>query len=282
MRVAEPISRFVPLSSLPTPSMKLFSRRFVLIAVLTAFAATPGRTSVFDDTTGMWTISPTMTSHYLFRGVELAGPSFQPWIDYSRGPLSVGVWSSFALDDRIAGDSDPEIDLYGFYTFSTRSGALSIVPGFHLYTYPGARRSGGLYSATFEPSLAAIFSVAGVQLTPTIYYDTMLKGATYEITAALAFPLTSLGTELDFSATAGTFKWNDVKAGATPSVKNWGDYWSFGVAVPVQITLRSKLTVELTYSEGRNNFYKQGSSPREVNDRARGKTAVGVTYAISL
>jgi uncharacterized protein (TIGR02001 family) len=262
--------------------MKVSSRRFVFIAALTALSAAPSQAAVFDDAAGTWTISPAITSHYLFRGVELAGPSFQPWIDYSSGPLSVGLWSSFALEDRASGDSAPEIDLYGFYTFRTRSGALSIVPGFYLYTYPDARRRDGVYSATFEPSLAAIFSVAGIQLTPKVYYDTMLKGATYEISAELALPLTSLGTELDFSATAGTFKWNDVTADATPSVKNWGDYWTIGVAVPVQVSLRSKLTVAVTYSEGRNNFYKQGSSPREINDDARGKTALSVTYAISL
>jgi uncharacterized protein (TIGR02001 family) len=264
--------------------MKLFARRlaFISITAFTTFAAMPGRAAVLDDAAGTWTISPAITSHYLFRGVELAGPSFQPWIDYSKGPLSVGVWSSFALEDRVSGDSDPEIDFYGYYTFSTKSGALSLVPGFYLYTYPDARQSDGVYSATFEPSLAAIFSVAGVQLTPKIYYDAMLEGATYEITAAMAVPLTSLGTELDFSATAGTFKWNDVTADATPAVKNWGDYWTIGVAIPVQISLRSKLTVAVTYSEGRNNFYKQGSSPREINDDARGKTAVGLTYSISL
>jgi uncharacterized protein (TIGR02001 family) len=263
--------------------MKLFIQPFGYIAALLLVAGTSSPASAFEDTAGSWTISPSVTSHYLFRGVELAGPSFQPWIDYSVGPLSLGLWSSFARgNNRIPDKPDPEIDLYGFYTFSTRSGALSIVPGFQLYTYPDAEHSKGERSATFEPSLAANLVVAGVQFTPRVYYDLMLEGATYEITAAIALPLTSLGTELDFSATAGTFKWNDVKADVTPSVKNWGDYWSIGVAIPVQITLKSKLTAALSYSEGRNNFYKQGSSPREINDRARSKTAVSVTYAISL
>jgi uncharacterized protein (TIGR02001 family) len=262
--------------------MKLFlTRLFGCIAIVSVSDA-PGHAAPLDDRTGTWTISPAITSHYLFRGVELAGASFQPWIDYSIGPMSVGVWSSFALRDRVEGDSDPEIDLYGFYTFSSRSGAFSLVPGFYLYTYPDAERTNGLYSTTFEPSLAAIFSLAGVQLTPKVYYDVMLKGATYEITAALAFPLKSLGTEVDLSATAGTFKWNAATADASPAVKNWGDYWTVGLAVPVQVTLSSKFTVALTYSEGRNNFYKQGSLPREINAGAHGKTAVTLTYSISL
>jgi hypothetical protein len=110
----------------------------------------------------------------------------------------------------------------------------------------------------------------------------MLKGATYEITAAIAVPLTSLGTELDFSASAGTYKWDDVAADTSPAIKNWGDYWTIGVAVPVQLTMRSKLTLGYMYSEGRNNFYKQGTDPREVNDDARGQSAVTLTYAITL
>src|SRR5690606_31913746 len=108
--------------------------------------------------------------------------------------------SSFALEERTAGSSDREIDLYGFYTITTSSGALSLVPGFYLYTYPESERSAGDYAATFEPSLAASFTVAGVQLTPRLYYDVMLAGATYELTAAMALPLKSLGTELDISA----------------------------------------------------------------------------------
>jgi len=244
--------------------------------------ALPAQAASLGDEPGEWTIAPAFTSHYLFRGVELAGACFQPAVDYTKGPLSLGVWSSFAMEDRVDGDSDPEIDLYGSYTFSSESEAFSIVPGFNLYTYPDAEKSDGLYTATFEPSLAAIFSVAGVEFTPKVYYDFMLEGATYEITAAVALPLTSLGTELDFSASVGTFKWNEVAADTSPPVKNWGDYWTVGVAVPVQVTARSNVTVAVIYSEGRDNYYKQGTLPQEINESAHGKTAVTLTYSITL
>ena len=192
------------------------------------------------------------------------------------------MWSSFALEDRIGGDSDPEIDLYGSYIFSNASGSFSIVPGFYLYTYPDAEPDDGVHRATFEPSVGAIFTVAGIQFTPKVYYDVMLKGATYEVTAAVALPLTSLGTELDLSATAGTFKLSDATERTTPAVKNWGDYWMLGLAVPVQISARSKVVAAISYSEGRNNFFKQGTLPRERNENARGATAVTLTYSITL
>lgn len=247
-----------------------------ITAALFLALTTSGLRAANDE--GTWTVSPVIVSHYVFRGAVLADASFQPWVDYTRGPLSLGLWSSTALKDREAGGSDPEIDLYGSYALTLRDGAFSLVPGFYLYTYPDAERANGAYACTFEPSIAAVFSVHGVQFTPKIYYDVMLKGATYELTAAMAFPLPTLGTELDFSAVAGTFLWRDVTAGVSPDVKNWGDYWSFGVSVPVQVGVRSKVTLGIMYSEGRNNFYKEGTLPRVRNADARGQTAVSLSY----
>lgn len=226
----------------------------------------------------IWTVTPTLVSSYLFRGVKLAGPSFQPAIDYTHGSLSLGLWSSAALKDRVGGDSDPEIDLYGAYSWRAIDG-LSVVPGFYVYSYPDAKRSNGLYSVTFEPSLGVVFSVSGIQLTPKIYYDLTLESTTLEISAALALPLKDLGTELDFTATAGTFKSNDVAAATTPAVKNWGDYWILGVSMPLQLSLHSKITLGLSYSDGRNNYYQQEGSPKALNASAGRHGAVSLSYS---
>ena len=265
--------------------MKRLSRRILSFTTPLALLASIGAAAdaaPFDASTGTWTLSPAFTSKYLYRGVELAGASFQPWIDYTIGNLSVGVWSSVALEDRVAGDADPELDLYGSYIFRNASGSFSLVPGFYLYTYPDAEPDDGVHRATLEPSLGAIFTMAGIQFTPKVYYDVMLKGATYEITAAVALPLTTLGTVLDFSASAGTFKLNDATERTTPPVKNWGDYWMLGVAIPVQVSARSKVVAAITYSKGSNNFFKQGTLPRERNENARGATAVTLTYSLTL
>ncbi len=225
-----------------------------------------------------WTLSSAVTSAYLFRGVRRAGVSFQPALDFYSGPLALGAWSNVALDEVDGPDRDPEIDFYGSYTFASADGTRSLVPGVTVYTYPDSQHTAGLHAVTVEPSLAANLTVRGVRLTPTIYYDAMLEGATYEFTAATAWPLTTWGTELALALTAGTFRWNDL-ADTSPAVKNWGDYWTASVTLPVQIGLRSQLALNVTYSEGRNNFYKSGRTPREANPDADRRAAVTLSYA---
>lgn len=261
--------------------------RFVppLIALLLAggFAARPS-IAAEAASEATWTVTPSVTSAYFFRGVRVAGPCLQPSVDYANGPVALGVWSSVMLDaqDRTPGDSDPEVDLYGAYTFSFADDTFSLVPGFSLYTYPSARRSEGYYGSTFEPSLACNFTTHGVRFTPKAYYDTTLDGATWELSAAFALPLTSLGTELDFTATAGTYRWNDTTPDSDPADKNEGDYWLLGVSVPFQLTAKSKLALSLAYTEGRNNFYQHGSEPKVPNEDAVGRAIVSLSYTLEL
>lgn len=229
-----------------------------------------------------WSVTPAVTSQYLFRGTRVAGASFQPSLDYSAGPLALGIWSSAAFEDRVSGDSDPEIDLYASYSFSNHDETISLVPGFWLYTYPDAERNDGYYTMTFEPNIALNVELAGIRFTPTCYYDVTLEGATYELSAAFALPLKSLGTTLEFAATAGTFKWDNVTRDALPAEKNWGDYWTIGVSAPVQISANASITLDVTYSEGRNNFYKQGTDPKYENEDAGRHAAVTLSYTFSL
>lgn len=261
-----------------------FARRiFLLLAVAFAAGLHAFESPVASALTeGSWTITPAFTSQYLFRGVRVAGASFQPSLDYAAGPLALGVWSSSALTDRVGGDSDPEFDFYATYAFYNDDETWSLVPGFWLYTYPDAERDDGYHRATFEPNVALNVDVKGIRFTPRFYYDVTLEGATYELNASVALPLKSLGTELQFLATAGTFKWNSVTAGASPKEKNWGDYWLVGVTAPIQIGANSSIALGVTYSEGRNNFYKQGSLPKYANEDAVRRIAVTLSYTRAL
>jgi uncharacterized protein (TIGR02001 family) len=264
--------------------MYLFRHLFVGVAMYFAAQVLHGQAPAIDDTAQperAWTITHAVTSQYLFRGVRLEGAAYQPSLDYTAGALSLGVWSSVALSDHHRGDADPEVDFYGAYSFSSSSGVFDVTPGVDIYTYPDADRSTGQYSATFEPSLAANILVSGIRFTPKIYYDLTLEGATVELSAAYALPLTTLGTELDFSASVGTFKWKSVTAGALPPEKNWGDYGLLSVSVPYQISAKGKAAINVTYSEGRNNFYKQAGYPKQPNEDAIGRVAVTLSYAIS-
>lgn len=256
-----------------------FLRLFLPLAALVS-TSTPAAFAAIDE--GSWSVTPAVTSQYLFRGARVAGASFQPSLDYSRGSFAAGLWSSAAFSHRAKGDSDPEFDFYGTYSFSNDAGTVDVVPGFWLYTYPDADDSNGYHALTFEPNLAFNFYVAGIRLTPTVYYDVTLEGATWEITAAFALPLKRLGTTIEFLATAGTFKWDNITADVSPREKNWGDYYTLGARLPVTIGARSQLALGLTHSIGRNNFFKQGTAPKYQNPDAGHHTAVTLSYTHSL
>lgn len=213
--------------------------------------------------------------------MRLAGPSLQPAIEYSRSALSFGVWTNFALNDT-ARPSNPEIDGYGAFRILTGWDSVEFVPGFTLYGYPRAHRSDGIHSLTVEPSVAANIDIRGVRITPKIYYDFTLRGATYELSAALAIALKSLGTELDLSATAGTYRLNSVTPNAQPAEKNWGDYCAVNASVPYRITANGTLSFTIGYTIGTNNYFKQAGIPRSRNPDARSRAIVSLGYSVAL
>ena len=70
-----------------------------------------------------------------------------------------------------------------------------------------------------------------------------------------------------------------MSKGADPAVKNWGNYYLVGVALPFAITKESKLTVGFAYTKGSGNFLKAGSTPKVVNTAAVGRGVVTLSYA---
>ncbi len=223
-------------------------------------------------------LTPSFVNQYMFRGVRLGGPSFEPSVEVDSGNLALGVWSNSPMKDKVPGQSDPEIDPYGSYTITINE-SLNVAPGFTWYNYPNADTGNGFFKTTFEPNLAVNYTVGGLKLTPKLYYDVVLKGPTYELTAAYTVPLKELSAELDFTATAGTLIQRDVSKGADPAVKNWGNYYLVGVALPFAITKESKLTVGFAYTKGSGNFLKAGSTPKVVNTAAVGRGVVTLSYA---
>jgi hypothetical protein len=228
-----------------------------------------------------WVFTPSFASQYMFRGARLGGPSFQPAIEFDSGSLAVGVWANFPLKDKVVGQSDPEFDIYGSYSFELIKDTATLVPGFTIYTYPNADKNAGFYKDTFEPSIALNYTVAGWKLTPKLYYDLVLKGPTYEFTAAYVIPLKDANTELDFTATFGTFKWTEAFENTSPAAKNWGNYYLVGVAAPFQVSANSKLTVGLAYTKGSDNFVKIGTDAKFENSAAVGRGVITVSYAIT-
>jgi len=254
--------------------LALLSVNIFLVPTLSA-GQPPG-----ESASDAWSLTQSVVSHHMFRGLELGGAAFQPAIEYNEGSLGLGIWASIPLRDKGPGQSDPEFDLYGYYAMKI-AGGLTVVPGLTIYTYPEARPTNGFYRATVEPNVAFTYAIGPVQVTPKFHYDLVRKGPTFEITAGFAIPLKHLGSELDITGTAGTYKWTDHAARAEPAVKNWGDYFLFGIAAPFQINSRSNITLAWSYAKGAHNFLKQGTAPKYANPGAAGRGIMTVSYAIS-
>ncbi len=158
---------------------------------------------------------------------------------------------------------------------------VSVVPGFTAYTYPNAKRNDGFYSATFEPNVALNYTIGGVRLMPKLYYDFARKGPTAEFTASFAVPLKDWGTELDFTASAGTYLWKDAIADRNPAVKNWGDYFLAGVSLPYQISKDSRVMIGWAYTTGSHNFLKQGIAGKTRNASTLGCGVVTLSYSVT-
>lgn len=223
-------------------------------------------------------LMPAIASQYMFRGARLGGLSFEPMIEVDSGNFAVGVWGNFPLKDKVAGQSDPEIDPYGSYTITVND-SLSVAPAFTWYNYPSADTRNGFYRSRFEPNIAFNYTVCGIRFTPKFYYDVVLKGPTYEFNIAAALPLKALGTELDWNATAGTFIVRDAANGANPAVKSWGNYYLLGVSAPFAISYASKLILGVAYTKGSGNFLKAGSTPKVENTAAVGRGIVTINYS---
>jgi uncharacterized protein (TIGR02001 family) len=251
-------------------------------AATAAPAAAPAPAAVADAApSSSWTFTPAFASQYMFRGVRLGGPSFEPALEYDSGNLAVGVWSNFPLADKVEGQSDPEFDFYGSYKQEIIKDTLYFVPGYTIYTYPNAHKDNGFYKLTAEPNVAINYTVGGVTFTPKLYYDFVLKGATWEFGAAYTVPLKDANTELDFTGTYGTYLWSDAIPDVDPGVKNWGNYYLVGVSMPFTVGKSGKLTVGVAYTKGSSNFYKQGSDPKVENGAAVGRGVVTISYGIT-
>lgn len=257
---------------------KLLIALLGIVAGLTARAQAPAAAAAAPAIS--FSATGSVVSEYMFRGQRLNGAGFQPSVEMTAGDFTAGVWTNFVLDKKVEDSSEPELDLYASYSFAMGKD-LSLVPGFTFYTYPSAPTSAGFYRSTFEPSVALNYTIEGVKLTPKFYYDTVLKGATYELTIAYSIPLKDIGSEFALAGTAGTYLIKEYANNTTPSVKAWGDYWQIGASMPFQLDKSSKLVLGFAYTEGRDAFVKAGNLGKSPNSLAVGRGVASVSYTIS-
>jgi hypothetical protein len=216
-------------------------------------------------------VTPSYVSQYMFRGQRLGGQSFEPSVEADYGNWALGVWSNLPLANRVPGQSNPEIDPYGSYTYDV-SDSFSLQPGFTIYTYANAPTDQGFFRSTYEPNFAANYTIDGFKLTPKLYYDLVLRGLTSEFSAAYAVPMREIGSELDFTGTIGNYFQEDaVNKIDNPGAKAEGNYWLAGVSAPFTINKATKLTVGWAYTQGEGAYVKVGSLPRIDNGEAVGR-----------
>ena len=290
------------IADLTTKSMKIHRLSFLLglaaAGVISASAQTttpapatapapeaaPAPAPAAESSGGSFTFTPAFATQYMFRGSRLDGPSLEPTIEYDNGNFALGVWSNIPLADKVPGQSDPEIDPYGSYKLIVIKDVLSFQPGFTLYTYPNAVRANGFYKLTFEPNVAVNYTVGSLTLSPKVYYDMVLKGATWEFNAAYTVPLKDAGTELDFTGTLGTYLLKDVIPDVSPDVKTWANYYLVGVSMPFSFGKdgsAGKLVIGIAYTKGSDSYFKQGTDPKAINTGAVGRGVATISYAFT-
>lgn len=226
------------------------------------------------------TFTSTLVSDYLFRGQRLGGLSLQPAVDLSAGGSIAGISANFPVKDKVADQSDPEFDFYASHRFSLND-EWRLILGFTFYVYPNAPTRAGYYRSVFEPNIAFSYTVAGVRITSTCYYDVTREGPTFELSGAVALPLKTLGTELDLAASVGDYRLRDGIKNAAPEKKLSGSYWSLGASVPFQITTSSNIRIGVSYNAGFNSYFKPGAAPRTKNSLAARRVSTQVGYSLS-
>jgi uncharacterized protein (TIGR02001 family) len=225
------------------------------------------------------TATPSYVSEYMFRGQRLGGQSFEPSVEADYGNWALGVWSNLPLANRVPGQSNPEIDPYGSYTWNL-SDSLSLQPGFTIYTYENAPTDQGFFRSTYEPNIAVNYTIDGFKLTPKLYYDLVLRGLTSELSATYAVPVKEIGSEFDFAGTIGNYFQDDaVNKIQNPGAKGTGNYWLLGVSLPFTVAKDTKVTVGWAYTEGTGAYVKVGSLPRVDNPEAVGRGVFSASVA---
>ena len=188
----------------------------------------------------------TYASEYIFRGVENAGNSFQPSVEFNSGDFSLNLWTNQPITKR----ENNEIDLSGSYTYKVNN-ALKLEGVLTSYNYPEAR--GGQTQDSFEAGIGATYTVAG--LSPSLYYyhDLTLKSDTLQAAVGYSLPLQAIGASVDTSIYVGSVDARDTAPDAGgPDIRESYSYYGLDVSVPYKLNNNATWTIAAHYAENRN------------------------------
>ena len=144
-----------------------------------------------DDAKSSYSITSEFTyaSEYIFRGIEQQDHAIQPALTFTRDSLTLGLWTSQALNHRSQSWSEGnEVDLTIGYGVNLAPDVTLTVGGTYYY-YASARPSRGEPDDTYEPSLAITGPLGPLNGSATYYHDFVLRSDTLLVSAARGFPL---------------------------------------------------------------------------------------------
>lgn len=175
-------------------------------------------------------------SEYLFRGIQLSDPAFQPSVEFGWGGAYLGLWTNQPIDDddTFGFSTDNEIDIYFGYGFSMEWVSFDV--GMTYYWYPEAGPGFGAFAAdidyTRELYVGAAFDVF---FNPAVYvyYDFDLEAWTFEFSGGYSYDISEFvaNSSLEFGAYLGFVGVDDLTAGFGPpppagiEFSNGWTYW---------------------------------------------------------
>ena len=190
------------------------------------------------------------SSKYVFRGIENSKDAFQPSVEVTVGDAYGGIWTN----QPITKGQSNEIDLYGGYKWKT-SDALSFEAVGTYYWYPEAR--GGATKHTFEMGIGGTYTVSGVTTSAYYYRDFVLEANILQGSIGYSFPLTDIGSSLDFSLYLGSVNARDWAPDSGVKVKENYGYWGVDASIPFKLNDTSTFTVGTHYAD--NNGLPSGT-----------------------
>jgi len=227
------------------------------------------------------TVTPSFVSQYMWRGQRLGGLSLQTSVEADDRGFGLGVWANQPMADKVPNQSSPEVDPYGYWRLPVAD-RVAVIPGFQIYTYPGADAEkvvAGYFRTRCELNAGLEFRCGGVTLMPKAAYDFQLRGGDLELNGFYAVPLASIGSELDFKATAGAFDYENAFGGATPSAGESGGYALAGATLPFRISRSAKVSLGWAYTEGFDDRFRVDGFPNDHNRLAGGRNVVSISFA---
>jgi uncharacterized protein (TIGR02001 family) len=192
------------------------------------------------------------TSEYVFRGIEQQDKAFQPSVEVTAGDAYLGLWTSQAIthqDSSFAKGN--EIDVYGGYKYKVNNSLTLEAVGTY-YLYPSSRARFGETGHSLEAGIGATYNINGFTPAVNYYYDFVLDAQTTQVSVGYSYPLTEIGTSLDFNVFAGHVDSRDVNGTRPGKAREAYDYYGADLSVPYKLSETATATAALHWVDNRN------------------------------